>query len=69
MNDEVDNIIFKAYRKLSLTQHPDKSKDENSTEIFRLILKAYEVLNGNESRPSFDYYLDHPRVSLYFVHS
>lgn len=53
--------IKKAYRKLSLSQHPDKSKAENATEIFRTISKAYEVLEGNASRVLFDYYLDHPR--------
>lgn len=55
--------IKKAYRKLSLSHHPDKNKDANATEVFRLITKAHEVLTGNESRPSFDYYLQHPRVS------
>eukprot|EP00598_Pedospumella_elongata_P000336 CAMPEP_0184972874 /NCGR_PEP_ID=MMETSP1098-20130426/4811_1 /TAXON_ID=89044 /ORGANISM="Spumella elongata, Strain CCAP 955/1" /LENGTH=341 /DNA_ID=CAMNT_0027495261 /DNA_START=44 /DNA_END=1069 /DNA_ORIENTATION=- len=53
--------IKKAYRKLSLSEHPDKSKAHNATEVYRVIAKAYEVLNGNESRPLFDYYLDHPR--------
>ncbi len=52
---------LQAYRKLSLAYHPDKNKDENATEVFRLISKAYEVLEGNESRSLFDYYLDHPR--------
>lgn len=58
--------IKKSYRKLSLTHHPDKSKDANATENFRFITKAFEVLTGNESRPLFDYYLAHPRVSLCF---
>ena len=31
--------------------------------MYRRITKAYEVLSGNESKPLFDYYLDHPRVS------
>jgi DnaJ family protein C protein 25 len=53
--------IKKAYRRLSLTQHPDKSNDPNATENFRLISKAYEVLDKNESKSNFDYYLDHPR--------
>lgn len=53
--------IKKAYRKLSLTEHPDKSKATNATEVFRKISKAYEVLMGNESKALFDYYLDHPR--------
>lgn len=33
--------------------------------MFRLITKAHEVLTGNESRPLFDYYLEHPRVRTY----
>jgi hypothetical protein len=56
--------ISKAYRTLSRTVHPDKvhpDKRVNVTEEFRLIAKAYEVLKGNESRPNFDFYLDHPR--------
>lgn len=60
--------ISKSYRKLSRSVHPDKvavgmsaEKKANQTEQFRLIAKAYEVLKGNESRPNFDYYLDHPR--------
>eukprot|EP00428_Durinskia_dybowskii_P063030 CAMPEP_0170384016 /NCGR_PEP_ID=MMETSP0117_2-20130122/15778_1 /TAXON_ID=400756 /ORGANISM="Durinskia baltica, Strain CSIRO CS-38" /LENGTH=349 /DNA_ID=CAMNT_0010639747 /DNA_START=34 /DNA_END=1083 /DNA_ORIENTATION=+ len=53
--------IKKAYRKISLTEHPDKNRAENATEVYRVITKAYEVLSGNESKPLFDYYLDHPR--------
>ena len=53
--------IKRAYRRLSLENHPDKNKADNASKIFKRIAKAYEVLNGNESRPLFDYYLDHPR--------
>eukprot|EP01031_Cornospumella_fuschlensis_P031224 gene31224-37735_t len=53
--------IKKSYRKLSVSLHPDKNKEANATEVFRLLSKAYEVLTGNESRPLFDYYLEHPR--------
>ena len=53
--------IKKAYRKLSLANHPDKNKEANSTEVFRLISKAYEVLDKNDSRVLFDYYLDNPK--------
>lgn len=52
---------IQAFRQLSLFKHPDKNKEENATEVFRVISKAFEVLSGNESRPLFDYYLDHPR--------
>jgi DnaJ-class molecular chaperone len=55
--------VRKAYRKLSVSMHPDKSKEANATERFQRLGKAYEVLKGNESRPLFDYYLDHPWVS------
>jgi DnaJ-class molecular chaperone len=48
-----------------LTEHPDKSKAANATEVFRKISKAYEVLMGNESKTLFDYYLDHPRVCFH----
>ena len=54
--------IKSAFRNLSLVNHPDKNKDENATEVFRLISKAYKVLATNESKALFDYYLDHPRV-------
>jgi len=53
--------VKKAFRQLSLSLHPDKNKEENATENFRVINKAFQVLSGNESRPLFDYYLDHPR--------
>jgi DnaJ-class molecular chaperone len=49
--------------------HPDKNKAENATQVFRTISKAYEVLSGNESKPLFDYYLDHPRVRLIVVNA
>ena len=53
--------VRRAYRRLSLEYHPDKSKHANATEAFRLISKAYEVLDTNETRINFDYYLNHPR--------
>ena len=53
--------IKRAYRRLSLENHPDKNSAVNATKVFKRIAKAYEVLTGNESRPLFDYYLDHPR--------
>lgn len=53
--------IKKAYRRLSLSLHPDKNKEHNATAQFRSVSKAFEVLTGNESRPLFDYYLKHPK--------
>ncbi|XP_026334740.1 dnaJ homolog subfamily C member 1 isoform X2 [Ursus arctos] len=42
--------IRKAYRKLSLTLHPDKNKDENAETQFRQLVAIYEVLKDDERR-------------------
>lgn len=54
--------VRKAYRKLSLVYHPDKSSlpTGEATAMFRLIATAYEVLKDEGSRKEYDYMLDHP---------
>lgn len=44
--------IRKAYRKLSLTLHPDKNKEENAETQFRQLVAIYEVLKDDERRQS-----------------
>ncbi|KAF6129761.1 DnaJ heat shock protein family (Hsp40) member C1 [Phyllostomus discolor] len=46
--------IRKAYRKLSLTLHPDKNKDENAETQFRQLVAIYEVLKDDERRRRYD---------------
>lgn len=46
--------IRKAYRKLSLTLHPDKNKDENAETQFRQLVAIYEVLKDDERRQRYD---------------
>ncbi|KAM6216586.1 dnaJ homolog subfamily C member 1 [Rhynchocyon petersi] len=46
--------IRKAYRKLSLTLHPDKNKDENAEIQFRQLVAIYEVLKDDERRQRYD---------------
>ncbi|XP_054027344.1 dnaJ homolog subfamily C member 1 isoform X2 [Dryobates pubescens] len=46
--------IRKAYRKLSLTLHPDKNKDENAETQFRQLVAIYEVLKDEERRQRYD---------------
>uniref|UniRef100_A0A674IG99 DnaJ homolog subfamily C member 1 n=1 Tax=Terrapene triunguis TaxID=2587831 RepID=A0A674IG99_9SAUR len=46
--------IRKAYRKLSLTLHPDKNKDENAETQFRQLVAIYEVLKDEERRKRYD---------------
>ncbi|KAJ8383296.1 hypothetical protein AAFF_G00222320 [Aldrovandia affinis] len=46
--------IRKAYRRLSLTLHPDKNKDENAETQFRQLVAIYEVLKDEERRQSYN---------------
>jgi len=53
--------IKRAFRKGSIKYHPDKNKEPEALEMFRLVTKANEVLSDEKKRELFDYYLDHPR--------
>ena len=47
--------IKKAYRKLAVKYHPDKTKgDKKSEERFKEIGEAYEVLKDPEKRKKYD---------------
>ncbi|XP_037618930.1 dnaJ homolog subfamily C member 1 [Sebastes umbrosus] len=46
--------IKKAYRRLSLSLHPDKNKDENAETQFRQLVAIYEVLKDEERRHRYD---------------
>uniref|UniRef100_A0A8C5MY92 DnaJ heat shock protein family (Hsp40) member C1 n=1 Tax=Leptobrachium leishanense TaxID=445787 RepID=A0A8C5MY92_9ANUR len=53
-NDASSADIRKAYRKLSLTLHPDKNKEENAETQFRELVAIYEVLKDEERRKRYD---------------
>ncbi|XP_029380828.1 dnaJ homolog subfamily C member 1 [Echeneis naucrates] len=46
--------IKKAYRRLSLTLHPDKNKDEDAETQFRQLVSIYEVLKDEDRRRRYD---------------
>ena len=48
--------IRKAFKKLALIHHPDKSNDEDSHEKFLQLNRAYEVLKDEELRKKYDLY-------------
>lgn len=62
--DATAKDIKRAYRKLSLIYHPDKTKGTDDEDAFINIAKAMEVLSDPEQKELYDYYLDHPRVSF-----
>lgn len=50
-----DEDIKKAYKKLALKWHPDRNNNSvESSEMFKQIGKAYEVLGNPESRSKYD---------------
>ncbi|XP_051984027.1 dnaJ homolog subfamily C member 1-like [Xyrauchen texanus] len=53
-HDASSSEIRKAYRKLSLTLHPDKNKDANAETQFRQLVAIYEVLKDEERRQRYD---------------
>ncbi|MCA9932496.1 MAG: molecular chaperone DnaJ [Ardenticatenaceae bacterium] len=44
----------KAYRRLARQYHPDVNKDDNSSERFKEINEAYEVLSDDDKRAAYD---------------
>merc|ERR1711939_990721 len=50
--DATDKDIKKAFRKLSIKEHPDKGGDK---EKFQQIQRAYEVLSDEELRLVYDH--------------
>jgi len=48
--------IKKAYRKMSMKYHPDKNKEHDSTEQFKEVQEAYDVLSDVDKKSQYDQY-------------
>lgn len=55
-NDASQEEIKAKFRQLAKEYHPDKTKDEKTTELFAEITKAYEILSDEEKRKTYDRY-------------
>lgn len=59
--DASDSEIKKAYRKESLTHHPDKGGSE---EKFKLVAEAYGILSDDTKRRRYDAGADDPENDM-----
>lgn len=57
--------IKKAYRRLSLIHHPDKSNLPDADARFMEIATAYEVLSNDDKRKAYDDFLAHPERHIW----
>jgi molecular chaperone DnaJ len=55
-NDATQEEIKIRFRQLAKEYHPDKTKDQKTSEIFAEITKAYEILSDEEKRKTYDRY-------------
>lgn len=61
-NATIDQIK-KAYRRLVVLYHPDKTADIRAVEIFRSVTEAYDVLSDPERRVGYDHSLNNAYVT------
>lgn len=55
--DASDREIKKAYKKLAMKYHPDRTAgDKSKEETFKEVKEAYEVLNDDQKRAAYDQY-------------
>jgi molecular chaperone DnaJ len=55
VKDASEKEIKKAYKKLAMKYHPDRTQgDKSKEETFKEVKEAYEILNDEEKRAAYD---------------
>lgn len=49
-----ESEIRKAYKKLAMKLHPDKSKSNDTAELFKIVVHAHSVLSNKTTRAEYD---------------
>ncbi len=56
-NSATEREIKKAYKRLAMKYHPDRTKgDKSKEEQFKEVKEAYEILNDDQKRAAYDQY-------------
>ncbi len=63
-----DDEIKQAYRKLALQYHPDHNNDQESENLFKDVVEAYEILSNPQKKQSYDQF-GHAGFNAEFEHS
>jgi curved DNA-binding protein CbpA len=63
-----EELIKKAYRKMTKFYHPDKNKNSNAADIFQKIQKTYVFLKNAELKGLYDSMLDKKEEKLKRIH-
>ena len=57
--------IKASYKKMIVKYHPDRAKDDKSSEIFKKALKGYAILRNTKSRAEYDkQYAENENISV-----
>jgi molecular chaperone DnaJ len=55
--DATEKEVKKAYKKLAMKYHPDRTQgDKSKEETFKEVKEAYEILNDDQKRAAYDQY-------------
>ena len=55
--DAAERDIKKAYKRLAMKYHPDRTQgDKSKEEQFKEVKEAYEILNDDQKRAAYDQY-------------